>query len=94
MYTKHPGFFTSKTLYYKDGRLIATREADNLQLVDYAKPRAGGAVVINRAQAYRYWFKHFPGRYYWTLPAPLAYMIEQDKGYVVISGDRIEGYEF
>lgn len=31
-----------------------------------------GRVVITRSQAFRYWDKHFPGRFADDLPAPIA----------------------
>ena len=73
MYTKKAmHFFSHDTMYYKDGRLIAIRDENGLRLLEEAKPASGGFIRITRSQAFRYWEKHFPEAYCWSLPPVLC----------------------
>lgn len=57
-------------VYTKTGEgVIAQKSRDGK--ISLIHPGAG-RVVITRSQAFRYWEKHFPGRYSDDLPAPLV----------------------
>lgn len=64
-------FADGYTLFLKTGEgVIAQRHRGGA--IEFMPRRAHAHVKITRAQAFRYWDKHFAGRYADDLPAPLA----------------------
>lgn len=79
-YTKNSyhNIFLDDTLtnYYKGGKLVATREGNGpIELTHHHGPAYD---PLTRAKGYRYWEKHFPGRYYWDLPEALQEAIDME----------------
>lgn len=79
--------------YYKNGRLCAFDNGDGrgIQLV----PMAKSSIELTRAQGYRYWAQHFPGRTCYSLPALLEEAVDREPqsygSFVTRNGERI-GY--
>jgi hypothetical protein len=97
MYTKetYPNLFGigSWTNYYKNGKLIAMRSEGRLELVNIHEPAYD---VLTRAKGYRYWEKHFPDRYCWSLPEMLQEALDMEpasSGYFVDRNGELCGYE-
>lgn len=66
-----PLFNDGLTMFLKaEEGVIATRRRGGV--IEFTPRRAAAHVVITRAQAFRYWDKHFPGRCADDLPAPLS----------------------
>ena len=66
-----PLFDDGHTLFLKtEEGVIAQRRRGGA--IEFTPRRAPAHVVITRAQAFRYWDKHFPGRCADDLPAPLS----------------------
>lgn len=64
-------FADGYTLFLKTGEgVIAQRHRGGA--IEFMPRRSNAHVKITRAQAFRYWDKHFPGRYSDDLPAPIA----------------------
>jgi len=94
MYTKTTSvFFGTITTFYKDGRLIACRrEGERIHFaIPYSEP-----VTLTRAQAFRYWERHFPDRVCWDLPSELYEATElppKSSGVYTDSNGELVGYE-
>ena len=66
-----PLFNDGYTLFLKTAEgVIAKRRRGGV--IEFTARRAPAPVAITRAQAFRYWKRHFPGRFADDLPAPLA----------------------
>ena len=93
MYSKSVSLFDDGcAMYYKDGRCIGMKVDGEILL--YSKPSS--TVDISRAQAYRYWVKHFPDRPYYTLPLVLALAVNKptrSRGVFVNKRGEYIGYE-
>lgn len=64
-------FADGYTLFLKTAEgVIAQRRRGGA--IEFTPRRANAHVKITRAQAFRYWDKHFPGRCADDLPAPLS----------------------
>ena len=98
MYTKQNAFFGIVN-YYRDGVHIGYRRFDGpLQLSNrrrYELRSSGNPCELTRAQGYRYWLKHFPGRCCFDLPPLLleatAKPCQTYGNYVNRNGERV-GY--
>lgn len=81
------------TDYYKDGELIGYRENGKIVLYAHRKPAYD---TLTRAKGYRYWWKHFPDRYCWSLPQDLQDALDMapaTRGYFVDRNGQLCGYE-
>lgn len=64
------------TNFYKGKTLIATRDGDGpITLTHHHGPAYD---TLTRAKGYRYWWKHFPGRYCWELPQALQDALDME----------------
>lgn len=82
------------TNYYKEGKLIATRiEGGKLELANQHGPKYD---LLTRAKGYRYWEKHFPERYCWSLPEMLQEALDMEpasRGWFIDRNGEVCGYE-
>ena len=94
--TSYPNLFGDGawTNYYKNSKLIATRDASGpITLTYHHGPKYD---TLTRAKGYRYWEKHFSGRYYWDLPQELQDALDMapaTRGYFVDRNGHLCGYE-
>lgn len=99
MYSKQFDLFGSVT-YYRNGEQIGFRRfGGELQLDPFYRYRLRGGghpVELTRAQAYRYWSKHFPDEYFFNLPQALQEGLDrkpQSYGYYINRHGEMVGYE-
>lgn len=84
---------TPVTDYYKDGELIGYRDKNGIHLYGWHGPAHD---PLTRAKGYRYWGKHFPDRYCWSLPELLQDALDMapaSRGVFVDRSGRLCGYE-
>lgn len=98
MYSKQFCLFGTVN-YYRDGKHIGYRRFNGpLQLSNcrrYELRGSGSPSELTRAQGYRYWIKHFPGRCCFDLPSLLLEATEKPcktyGSYINRNGKRV-GY--
>lgn len=78
MYTKRTlsSLFSASsiTIFYKDGVEVARKVDGILRLI----PTYYAPVELTRAKGFRYWGKHFAGRFDWQLPEALQEAVEKE----------------
>ena len=94
--TSYPNIFTNGewTNYYKNGKLIATRDGNGK--IELLHHHGSAYDALTRAKGYRYWWKHFPDRYCWSLPQDLQDALDMapaTRGYFVDRNGHLCGYE-
>lgn len=81
------------TVYYKNGEAIAIKDENGLRL---EKARGEQYDPLTRAKGYRYWEKHFPDQYCWTLPQELQDALDMPpatSGVFIDKNGELMGYE-
>lgn len=82
------------TEYWKEDKLIATKWQDEGWQMHHISEEIYD--TLTRAKGYRYWWKHFPDRYCWSLPQELQDALDMapaTRGYFVDRNGQLCGYE-
>ena len=74
-YSKHCSELFSSTTYYRNGRAFAIKRHNGT--IHFINKPYSAPVEITRAQAYKYWERHFPGRCCYSLPEILQKALEK-----------------
>ena len=97
MYTKHTSLFDASSVFYaRDNSELGYKRNGELKLSPVTLWKLHGktaGISMTRAQAYRYWFKKFPERPSYMLPAILQKAIEiqpedEDRVCVIIKSQK------